>query len=48
MEIMKCDFLSAPWNLKVMGLSVILAIVEDEEAMVTYTKDKIEYIGTRG
>ena len=33
---MKCDFLVIPWNLKVMGLSVILAIVEDKEAMVIF------------
>ena len=31
---MKCDFLGVPWKLKDMGLSVILAASEDEEAMV--------------
>ena len=36
MEFMKCDFLGITWNLKVMGLSVILAIVEDKEAMVMF------------
>ena len=40
MEIMKCDCLGILLNLKVMGLSVILAAIEDKEAMVTYLKDK--------